>query len=82
MPTHNNRYVVDHPHGWAVKASGSDKSIGVYTTQSEAIKEAKKIVENLGGGKVRVQGVGYKFRDSDTVAPRNDPLPARNKKHQ
>jgi len=38
-------------------------------------------VDYLGGGEVRIQGRDAKFRDSDTVAPGNDPFPTRDKKH-
>ena len=51
------------------------------TTQKEAEKIAKKFAENNGGGEVRVKGLDGKIRDSDTVAPGNDPNPPKDKKH-
>ena len=80
MANKNDRYVVNHPDGWAVKGAGK-KASGVYDTQSEAEKHAKDIVSNLGGGEVRIQGRDGRWRDSDTVAPGNDPFPPRDKKH-
>jgi hypothetical protein len=71
----NEREVVVHPEGWAVKMPGADKASSVHGTQAEAIARAKEIVTNLGGGEVRVQGKDGKWRDSDTVAPGNDPNP-------
>lgn len=77
----NDRYVVKHPGGWAVKKGGADRASGVYDTQAEAEHRAKEIVKNEGGGEVRIQGRDGKFRDSDTVPPGNDPFPPRDKKH-
>lgn len=77
----NDRYVVNHPDGWAVKGPGAERASGVYDTQAEAEAAAKEIVGNLGGGEVRIQGRNGKWRDSDTVAPGNDPNPPKDKKH-
>lgn len=79
--TKKDRYVTKHEAGWAVKASGAARASGVYSTQREAEARAKEIVGNLGGGEVRVQGRNGRWRDSDTVAPGNDPFPPRDKKH-
>lgn len=76
----NDRYVVKHPDGWAVKAPGADRASGVFPTQSEAKERAKEIVSNEGGGEVRIQGRDGRFRDSDTVAPGNDPCPPHDRK--
>lgn len=77
----NDRYVVKHPDGWAVKGPGSKKPSSVKQTQKEAESVAKEIVSGLGGGEVRIQGRDGKWRDSDTVSPGNDPFPPRDKKH-
>ena len=77
----NNRYVVNHPNGWAVKAGGATRASSVHSTQRDAEIAAKQIVHNLGGGEVSIQGRNGQFRDSDTVAPGNDPNPPRDKKH-
>jgi hypothetical protein len=76
----NDRYVVNHPDGWAVKAPGADRASGVYDRQSDAEKAAKEIVGNNGGGEVRIQGRDGRWRDSDTVAPGNE-SPTRDKRH-
>jgi hypothetical protein len=77
----NQRLVVRHPEGWAVKKPGADRASGVFPTQAEAEERAKEIVENLGGGEVRIQDRHGRFRDSDTVAPGNDPNPPKDNKH-
>ncbi len=77
----NDRYVVKHPDGWAVKKADADRASGVFGTQREAEFRAKEIVDNAGGGEVRIQGRNGRWRDSDTVAPGNDPFPPRDHKH-
>lgn len=77
MPTRNDRYVVNHPDGWAVKAGGAQRASSVHDTQLEAIVAAKINVGNNGGGEVRIQGRDGKWRDSDTVPLGNDPFPPR-----
>ena len=77
----NDRYVTKHSDGWAVKKAGAERASGVYGTQREAEQHAKGIVGNLGGGEVRIQGRDGRWRDSDTVAPGNDPFPPRDNKH-
>jgi uncharacterized protein YdaT len=63
-----DRYVVQHPEGWAVKKEDAQRASAVTRTQREAIARAKEIVEKSGGGKgdVRIQGRDGKFRDSDS----------------
>lgn len=77
----NDRYVVRHPQGWAVKAPGAERASSVHETQKAAEQAAKQTVRNNGGGEVRIQGVNGKWRDSDTVPPGNDPNPPRDQKH-
>ena len=75
MPSSNNRYVVNHPDGWAVKAGDSGRASGVYDTQAEAIVRAREIIANLGGGELIVQGMDGQFRQKDTVPNGNDSYP-------
>ena len=77
----NDRFVVNHPDGWAVKKSHADRASGVYSTQREAEQRAKSIVGNLGGGEVRIQDRHGHWRDSDTVSPGYDPDPAQDGKN-
>lgn len=75
------RFVVKHDDGWAVKRPNAERASAVFDTQREAEQRAKEIVGNLGGGEVRIQGRDGQFRDSDTVAPGNDPNPPRDARH-
>jgi hypothetical protein len=78
----NDRYVVKNPDGgWDVKAGGAKKASAHKPTQAEAEKRGKEIVENLGGGEVRVQGRDGRWRDSDTVPRGNDPNPPKDRRH-
>lgn len=72
-----NRYVVSHPDGWAVRSGGAKRANSVHDTQAEAIMAARWSVMRNGGGEVRVQGKDGRWRDSDTIAPGNDPFPPR-----
>ena len=77
----NDRYVINHPAGWAVKKTGASRASSVHSTQKEAERRAKEIVNNQGGGEVRIQNRHGRWRDSDTVSPGNDPCPPKDRKH-
>ncbi len=64
-----------------MKKTKAGRSSSFHSTQKEAEKRAKEIVDNLGGGEVRIQGRGGSFRDSDTMGRGNDPNPPRDRKH-
>ena len=79
--TKNRRFVTKHSKGWAVKSPGGQRASSVHKTQAEAEKRAKQIVSKLGGGEVPIQNRKGNWRDSDTVAPGNDPRTTIDKKH-
>ena len=81
MSSKNDRYVVKHPDGWAVKKSLKERAIEVFATQHQAEIRAKEIVSSLGEGEVIVQGSNGRWRDSDTVSPASDPNPPLDRKH-
>ena len=66
---------------WNITKEGGSKSSGSANTQKEAEQKAKDFAANSGGGEVRIHGLDGKIRDSDTVAPGNDPNPPSDKKH-
>lgn len=81
MSNDNRRHVVPGDKGgWDVKKPGASRASAHTDTQAEAIARAKEIVSNAGGGEVRTHGRDGKIRNSDTVAPGNDPFPPRDKK--
>lgn len=82
MTNPNNRHVVPNPDGgWDIKAPGAKRSSSHHGTQAEAESRAKEIVHNAGGGEVRIHNRQGRIRDSDTVAPGNDPSTIRDTKH-
>lgn len=66
---------------WNIQKEGGVKSSGSASTQKEAEKIAKEYAANSGGGEVRIHGLDGKIRDSDTVAPGNDPSSSKDTKH-
>lgn len=67
---------------WRVVKAGADRASATASTQSEAEFIAKQLAHQSGGGEVRIHKPnGGPIRDSDTVAPANDPFPPRDKKH-
>ncbi len=76
----NRRIVGTHKDGWQVKKPGASRASSTHATQREAIDAARRIVGNSGGGEVTIQGRNGRIRDSDTVAPGNDPHPPRDTK--
>lgn len=80
MPT-NRRHVNPNPDGgWDVNKPGASRSSGHFDTQKEAIDRAREILRRDGGGELTIHDRDNKIRDSDTVAPGNDPNPPRDKK--
>jgi DNA-binding MarR family transcriptional regulator len=77
-----NRHVVPNPGGgWDIVAPNAERASGHFDTQREAEQRAKEIVSNDGGGEVRIHDRHGRIRDSDTVAPGNDPSPPKDRKH-
>lgn len=64
-----DRYVVQNEErgGWDVVKEDHKRASAHTRTQKQAIARAKRIVDNLGGGEVRVQGEDRaRFRAADT----------------
>jgi hypothetical protein len=66
---------------WNIQKEGGSRSSGSAATQKEAERIAKEYSANSGGGEVRIHGLNGKIRDSDTVAPGNDPSGIKDTKH-
>jgi hypothetical protein len=77
----NRRFVGPTGDGrWQVKKPGSERASSTHDTQSAAIDRARQILNNSGGGELTIQDRKGVIRDSDTVAPANDPNPPRDTK--
>jgi YD repeat-containing protein len=68
-------------HEWRVTRDGAERPSEITSTQQQAERVAKELAGSSGGGEVRIKGLNGKIRDSDTVAPGNDPCPPRDRKH-
>lgn len=65
---------------WKIKKENGTRASDYASTQKEAEQIAKELSANSGGGEVKIHGLDGKIRDSDTVAPGNDPCPPKDKK--
>jgi hypothetical protein len=78
-------YHVTNPKGqkdWKVLKENAERAAALVGTQKEAEKIAKQLAANSGGGEVRIhKPQGGPIRDSDTVAPGNDPRNIKDTKH-
>ncbi len=77
----NYHVVKNSQGGWDAKKEGGQKASAHLDTQKEAEKAAKEFSSHNGGGEVRIHSVKGPIRDSDTVAPGNDPRRPRDNKH-
>jgi len=67
---------------WANKRNDADKASSLHKTQGEAIKAAKEMLTNQGGGELAVKGRGNEpIRSKDTIPPGKDPNPPRDREH-
>ena len=76
----NDRHVVPNPDGgWDVVKPHAERASSHHDTQQQAIDRGREIVHNRGGGELRIHGRNGQIRDSDSVAPGNDPNPPRDR---
>jgi hypothetical protein len=81
MARRNERHIAPNPAGgWYVQKPGSSRAGSHRDTQAQAMGRAREIVGNSGGGEVVIHGRTGRVRDSDTVAPGNDPNPPRDRR--
>lgn len=76
-----NYHAMKKNNQWAVIKEGSTRVSSYASTQKEAEQDAKQYCKNAGGGEVRIHTPKGPIRDSDTVAPANDPCPPRDTKY-
>jgi hypothetical protein len=66
----NDRWVVQYPDGgWAVEKEDHERVSDVLRTQEDAVKRARVIIRNLGGGELIVKARDGHIRLKDTVSP-------------
>jgi hypothetical protein len=77
-----DRYVVPNQErgGWDVVKEDHERASAHTRTKKEAVERARKIVNNLGGGELRIQNRDGKLSGSDTqTGPQHRESPARGK---
>lgn len=81
MTNRINRHVVPGKDGGRdVKKSGAVRASAHARTQGQAVDRARDVVDNAGGGEVRIHRCDGRIRNSQTVRPGNDPNPPRDRK--
>jgi len=81
MPSNRRHVVPAGPHKWVVKEPGSATPVSTHRTQEAAERAAKQALKQMGGGEAVIHDRAGKLRDSDTVAPANDPNPPTDTRH-
>lgn len=77
----NDRTVWRRTDGsWVNKRDGAERAGSLHGTQREAIEAAHEMLENSGGGELKIKGENGKIRSKDTIA-RSDPFPPRDTEH-
>jgi hypothetical protein len=66
---------------WQNKRDGAGRASSVHDTQAQAAAAAKQMLQNAGGGELKIKGVNGQIRSKDTVPPGNDPNPPKDKEH-
>ena len=74
MTKDSDGFVVKHPDGWAVKLPGAKRASSVHKNQDQAIKAARRLIKNQGGGEMNVQRKKGQIRQKNTI-DRKDPFP-------
>ena len=64
------QHVVPNGGKWSVRKAGASKASGTYSTQKEAVKEARKIAKNQ-GTELYIHGRDGRIRERDSYG--NDP---------
>ncbi|MDQ3380855.1 MAG: DUF2188 domain-containing protein [Actinomycetota bacterium] len=76
----SDRYVQPRAEGsWEVVKERHERASAVTPTKAKAIERARAIVNNLGGGEVRIKNLDNRFADSDTQGRRHE-SPARDRR--
>lgn len=77
----NERHIVPNGgNGWKSVNPATGRATN-HSTQSDAEHAAKHDLARNGGGEAVTHGRDGRIRDSDTVAPGNDPNPPRDAEH-
>jgi hypothetical protein len=74
----NKRVVQQRDDGkHEVRKPGANRASVVTDTQKDAVKAARDILRNDGGGELQIRGRNGQIRQQDTIRPGNDPRSSR-----
>ena len=79
--SNERRHVVRDGEEWVVRKPGADRASSRHDTQRDADRRAADILGNLGGGERITHRRDGRIRSKDTIPPRRDPNPPRDKEH-
>lgn len=81
MVTKKDRIVSQRKDGlWENKRVGADRPAGLHNTQKQAESEARRMLNNAGGGELITKGIDQKIRSKDTIG-KKDSCPPKDKEH-
>jgi len=81
MSKNRDRTVYQRSDGkWINKRNDASRG-SLHDTQNAAVREAKRNLQNQGGGELTIQGRDRKFRSKDTIHPGKDPFPPKGTEH-
>ncbi len=66
---------------WVNKRNDAARASSLHRTQAEAVREARAMLINQGGGELTTMGRDHRIRSKDTIAPGNDPNPPRDREY-
>ena len=66
---------------WINKRNDAHRASSTHDTQKDALADAKRLLQNQGGGELTTMGRDGRIRSKDTVAPGPDPNPPRDIEH-
>ena len=82
MSKGRDRIVGKNENGeWFNQRNDAEKASSLHPTQADAIRAAREMLVNQGGGELTVKGVDGKIRSKDTIPPGNDPSPPKDREH-
>jgi len=82
MSKGRDRTISRRPDGtWENKRNDTKRASSLHPTQKDAEQTAREMLRQQGGGELTIKGLDGKIRSKDTIAPGNDPNPAKDKEH-
>jgi uncharacterized protein DUF2188 len=78
----NNRTVSRRPDGtWENKRDSASRASSLHETQRAAASAAHAMLENSGGGELKMKGEDGRIRSKDTIPPARDPNSPTDREH-